>query len=177
MKRILLLAVCCLAAALPAKSHALQPRDFAGSQPRFEPEKFFAGRTRSWGVFENRAGNPTQRFTTVATGRNEKSGLVLHQTFTYQNGTSQERTWHIRRIDAHHYRATANDVVGVATGEAYGNLFHFKYTVALKPGNPLYNVRLEQWMYLQDRGAAMVNRAKITKFGITLATVTEYFRR
>jgi hypothetical protein len=175
MKRHLSLAICLGVCSL-LKSYALQLRDFAGCEPRFEPEKFFAGETRSWGVFENRAGNPSQRFTTSASGHREGESLVLHQTFTYENGRKQDRTWRIRRLDAHHYQATANDVVGIAKGEAYGNVFYLEYTVALKPGNPFFNVRLQQWMYGQDHGAAMVNSAKIAKLGVTLATVTEYFR-
>ncbi len=68
-------------------------------------------------------------------------------------------------------------MVGQATGEAHGNAFHWAYTVALQPGNPLGNVRLRQWMYLQADGQTMVNRASVSSFGVRVAQVTEFFRR
>lgn len=157
---------------------SLSPPRFAGSAPAFEPVAFFTGRVRSWGVFENRAGEPSRRFATVCDGRREADGtLALDQTFTYEDGTTQHRHWRIRRLDAHRYEATANDVVGVGTGEAYGNAFHWGYTVALSPGNPLGNVRLKQWMYLQANGQTMMNRASVNKLGLQVAQVTEFFRR
>ena len=156
---------------------SLAPRQFASTGPAFDPQAFFAGRVHSWGVFENRAGAPTRRFTTASVGRWEGNTLLLDQKFTYQEGTHQQRHWRIRRVDDHRFEATANDVVGTATGEAYGNAFRWEYTVALKPGNPLFDVRLKQWMYLQADGRSMVNRATVSKFGVEVAQVTEYFRR
>ena len=157
---------------------SLAPRQFAGSVPTFDPVAFFTGRTRSWGVFENRAGQPSRRFSTVCDGRRAAGGaLLLDQTFTYEDGTTQQRHWRIERLDAHRYVATANDVVGRAAGEAYGNAFHWEYTVALQPGNPLGNVRLRQWMYLQAGGQTMVNRASVHALGFPVAQVTEFFRR
>jgi len=82
-----------------------------------------------------------------------------------------------RRLDAHRYSATANDVVGTGTGEAHGNAFRWEYTVALQPGNPLSHVRLKQWMYLQDDGRIVLNRGTIRKFGLQVAQVSEVLRR
>ncbi|HEY0791339.1 MAG TPA: DUF3833 family protein [Chthoniobacterales bacterium] len=156
----------------------LQPPHFAGTQPLLEPDRFFTGHTCSWGVFEDRAGaNPRRPFTTECFGRRERGELILAQTFTYGDGTVQHRVWRIRRLDLHHYEAVANDVVGVGRGEAYGNAFHWEYTVALKPGNPLFRVKLKQWMYLQKDLRTLLNRGTVSVFGVTVAQVTEEFRR
>ena len=175
--RLLLLAFLAALAALAAGCASLAPSHFADAGPAFDPQAYFTGRVRSWGVFENRAGAPTRRFTTASVGRRAGDTLLLDQEFIYEDGTHQQRHWRIRRVDAHRYEATANDVVGTATGEAYGNAFRWEYTVALKPGNPLYDVRLKQWMYLQADGRTMVNRATVNKLGVEVAQVTEYFRR
>lgn len=156
---------------------SLTPQRFASTGPAFDPRAFFTGRVHSWGVFENRAGEPTRRFTTASVGRRQGGTLLLDQEFTYEDGTRQQRHWRIRSVDAHHYEATANDVVGTATGAAYGNAFRWEYTVALKPGNPLYNVHLKQWMYLQADDRSMVNRGTVRTLGVEAAQVTEYFRR
>jgi hypothetical protein len=165
-------------AALTAACASLSPSQFAGTAPAFDPIAFFTGRTTSAGVFENRSGDPARRFSTICDGRRVAGGaLLLDQTFTYADGEIQHRHWHIQRLDEHRYAATANDVAGTASGEAYGNAFHWTYTVELIPGNPLYNVRLEQWMYLEDGSQTMVNRASVTKLGFQVAQVTEFFRR
>ena len=156
---------------------SVPPEHFAGTKPAFDPVAYFTGHTHSWGVFENRAGEPSRSFTTDCVGRTEGGALRLDQTFTYEDGRTQERHWTIHRMDAHRYEATANDVVGMGMGEAYGNAFHWEYTVALKPGNPLYDVRLRQWMYLQADGRTVLNRGSVNKFGVEVAQVAETFRR
>lgn len=137
---------------------------------------YFTGKTHSWGVFENRAGQPGRGFKTACVGRMEGNVLVLDQEFTYDDGQHQRRHWRIRRVDAHRFEATANDVVGTGTGEAYGNAFRWEYTVALKPGNPLFNVRLKQWMYLQPGGRTMLNRGTVRALGVEVAQIAEEFQ-
>ncbi len=95
-----------------------------------------------------------------------------------RTATRQQRHWRIRRVDAHRYEATANDVVGTATGEAYGNAFRWEYTVALKPGNPLYNVRSEAVDVLAGgRPRRWSTGRAVNKLGVEVAQVTEFFRR
>ena len=168
------LIACCL---LATGCRTMQPESFAGAEPRFEPEKFFEGPTRSWGVIESRSGRPKSRFRTEMMGRREGSDLVVTQDFTFEDGHQQQRVWRVRRIDDHRYDATANDVVGVSHGLAYGNTFHWEYTVALRPGNPLADVRFKLWMYLQADGETMINKVTISKLGVIVARTTEHFHR
>lgn len=150
--------------------------DFAGARPAFDPAQFFTGRTQSVGVMEARGGAPMERVTTQTIGRWEGDTLRLEQDLQIGR-KSQHRSWRIRKIDAHHYAATANGVVGTARGEACGNVFHWEFTLALAPGNPLARVRMSQWMYLQADGRTMLNHTTIRKLGIVVAQVTEEFRR
>ena len=170
------LCVCGFTLWLLAGCSSIAPTEFDGSKPTFDPIVFFTGKTRSWGIFESRSGDPSRRFTTSCVGHMEGGALVLDQEFVYDDGQHQHRHWRIHRTDAHHLEAIANDVVGKGTGEFYGNAFRWEYTVALKPGNPLYNVHLKQWMYLQPDGRTMLNRASVTKLGVEVAQVTEQFR-
>jgi hypothetical protein len=168
------LIACCL---LSSGCHTMKPESFAEAEPRFEPDRFFEGPTRSWGVVESRSGRPQRRFRTEMMGRREGNDLVITQDFTFEDGHQQQRVWRIRRIDDHRYDATANDVVGVSHGLAYGNTFHWEYTLALRPGNPLANVRFKLWMYLQADGETMINRVTISKLGVIVAQTTEHFHR
>ena len=86
------------------------------------------------------------------------------------------RDWHMRRVGPGQFEATANDMVGTAHGKAAGRAFHWRWTLALHPGNPFANVVMDQWWYAQADGS-MMNRTVIRKLGIVLAEVSEHFVR
>jgi hypothetical protein len=55
---------------------SLKPADFAGSKTIFEPDTYFLGHVQSWGVTENRAGQPHSHFTTDCFGKRDAEGDV-----------------------------------------------------------------------------------------------------
>ncbi|MBA3544824.1 MAG: DUF3833 family protein [Chthoniobacterales bacterium] len=156
---------------------SMQVAEFARQRPLLDPVSFFSGHTTSAGVMENRSGAPIQRVTTQTSGHWEGDTLRLEQDLEFGDGKKQHRSWRIRRLDPNHFEATANDMVGTARGEAYGNAFHWSFTLALSPGNPLSHVTMSQWMYLQPDGRTLINHTTIRKFGLVLAQVTEQFRQ
>ncbi|MGV3661141.1 MAG: DUF3833 family protein [Prosthecobacter sp.] len=160
-----------------ASCSALKPSDFAGQEPVFDPLLFFTGRTESTGVMENRRGVPVKRVKTKTRGQWQDNVLHLEQELVFDDDPPTHRSWKLRRIDEHHFEGTANDMVGTARGEAHGPMFHWSFILAAKPGNPLANVRMSQWMHLQPDGRTMVNHTTITKAGIVLRQVTEQFRK
>ena len=162
---------------LTASCSSMAPQGFDHSTPRFEPEKYWEGPTRSWGVMESKRGNPKSRFRTEMMGRRDGDVLVITQDFTFEDGRKQQRVWRLKRIDEHRYEATAPDVVGVAPGEAWGNSFHWEYTLATTPHNIFTRVHMTHWMYLQADGEEMINRVIISKLGVILAETTEHFHR
>jgi hypothetical protein len=153
----------------------LKPESFAAAGPRFDPLRFFDGPTRSWGIVESRRGQPKSRFKTDMMGKREGEDLVITQDFTFEDGHRQQRVWRVHRVDDHHYDATANDVVGVSHGLAYGNTFRWEYVVAGR--NPLAHLRYSLWMYLQADGETLINRVTVSKLGVILAQTTEHFHR
>jgi hypothetical protein len=165
---------CLLALLLAGCSKPLPVEHFAGTKPEFDPVAFWAGHHTSWGVVENRAGEPTDTVETDCVGTPEASGLHMVQTLKLGDGTVQHRDWHLRR-EGQAFVATANDMVGEARGEAAGRVFHWRFVLATKPGNALFNVTFDQWMYLLDDGS-MMNRTTVRKVGIIIAEVSEVFQ-
>lgn len=166
------------AALLLVSCASLKITDFERGRPIFEPTAFFTGRTTSFGLMENVGGAPTRTVTTETSGYWVDETLYIEQDIVFgAGGGRQHRSWRIRKIDAHQYEATADDIVGVARGEARGNAFHWSFTLALSPGNPLGNIHMTQWMYFQPDGRTIINHSTIRKFGVLVAQVTEQFRR
>ncbi len=156
----------------------LPPEAFGGAGgPTLEPDRYFEGRTLSFGVFETASGAPTSQFSTEATGRREGDALVLDQTIRLGDGTVMQRSWRMRRVSEHGYEATAGPVQGVALGEARGRHFHWTYTIALPPGDWLRTVEFEHWMYLADDGETLVNHFAVRKLGFVVSRATEVFQR
>jgi hypothetical protein len=153
---------------------SLQPQDFAKTPTHFELDRYFVGHKQSWGVFENIDGSPRRTFTCDNRGTRDKAGeVVLVQHFQFSDGKKQMRTWHIRRVDATHWDATANDMVGVARGECEGNAFFWEYDITLNPKNPLATVHVRQWMYQPEGTTSLMTRLVITKMGLAVGEVSE----
>lgn len=167
----------CAAAMLLLSSCGKTTDPFAGAPEagRFEPLAFFTGHVRSWGVIEDRGGAPTRIVMTDCQGtRNPDGTLHMVQHLTFGDGTSQDRNWTMRQTGTDTLQATANDMIGTAEGRVTGPLFHWQWTLANAPGNPLLNVGMEQWMYRLPDGTVMI-RTTISKLGIILAEVSEHF--
>jgi hypothetical protein len=64
--------------------------------------------------------------------------------------------------------------VGEATGQTRGNAFNWRYTMALPVDGKVWNVELDDWMYLMD-DKVMINKAVMSKFGLRLGEVTLTF--
>lgn len=143
--------------------------------PPFDPVRFFTGHVTSWGVLETPFGAPSSVVLTDCVGRADgPDGLNMTQTLRVGDDPPQTRVWHMRRIAPGQFEATANDMVGTSNGQASGRAFHWRWTLALQPGNSVKNVTMEQWWYLQDDGS-MMNRTLIGKASVIVAEVSEHF--
>ena len=168
------LAAICLVGVLSGCSDPLPVKAFPGP-PDFDPVSFFSGTINSWGVLENRSGEPSDIVTTDGVGEPEGAdGVHFLQHVHVGRDAPVSRDWHMRRLGGGKFDATANDMVGTAHGEGSGRAFHWQWTLALHPSNPLTNVTMDQWWYLQGDGS-MLNRTIITKLGVVVAEVTEHF--
>lgn len=150
--------------------------DYAGKQPALDLQQYFVGRTHAWGMFQKRGGQVVRRFTVTIDGRMENGQLILDEDFTYDDGEKDRRVWVLTPEGEGRWSGTAGDVVGQAQGELAGNAFHWKYTLALPVDGTVYNVNLDDWMYLIDE-QTLVNRATMSKFGFELGQITLFFRK
>lgn len=154
----------------------MKPQDFQGTQPIFKVEEFFAGHTKAWGIFEDRFGNLRRDFTVELEGVRDGDTLTLTEDFLYSDGERERRVWVIRKQDEHTYSGTAGDVVGTAEGQAYGKALNWRYTMDLKVGDGSWRVNFDDWMFMADRDT-VINRARVSKFGIEIGEVTVFFRK
>ncbi len=154
----------------------MKAQDFDGREPRFRIEDYFAGRTRAWGIFQDRFGTLRRQFTVDIQGSWNGETLTLDESFVYDDGKTETRIWRIRKTGEHSYEGEADGVIGTARGESYGNALNWIYAFALQVGKATWTVRFDDWMFLQGDGV-MINRAMVTKLGIELGEVTISFQK
>lgn len=149
---------------------------YRGATPTLDPAAYFNGTTDAWGLFQRRDGTVARRFHVQIDGSEERGTLTLDEHFRYDDGTTQQRVWHLVRAGANRWRGTASDVKGAAEGESAGNALRWQYTLLLPVDGTTYEVQFDDWMFLVD-GCTMINRASMRKFGIEVGQVTLMFRK
>jgi len=171
VKRLIIAALFALASCGTAE----KPSQFAGSGA-FNPIAFFTGHETSWGVEENRAGQPTSIVTTDCIGKPDGPGAITMLQTLHTGATTTTRLWHMRQTGPATFQATANDMQGTATGTVGGRAMHWRWILETTQGDPLKNVTMDQWFYHMDDGALMI-RTTVTKAGILLLQVSEQFEK
>jgi hypothetical protein len=152
----------------------LLSQDLARSHASFELIRFFTGHSRSWGVFETSHGQPRRYFTCDSYGKRTKADdLTLYQHFLFSDGKTQNRVWQIHQLDSSHWKAKADDMVGLAQAVSFGNTLSLEYTITLDRQNPMATVHIRQWIYQPEESGSLMTRLVITKLGITIFQVTE----
>jgi hypothetical protein len=146
----------------------------ARSTEEIRLETFFQGHTRAWGVFQDLFGNLRRRFEVEIDGAWDGDVLTLTEHFTYDDGEREVRVWKIAPT-ADGYEGTAEGVHGTARGKRNGPAFGWSYVFDLDLGGFKLPVRFDDRFFRV--GQTLVNRAKVSKFGIPLGEAMICFRR
>jgi hypothetical protein len=150
--------------------------DYASEKPALDLRTYFDGIVDAWGIFTDRNGKVVKRFTVEMKCSWQGQQGTLDEDFVYSDGMREKRVWTLTDHGNGQYSGTAGDVVGTASGIAKGNAFNWRYTLALKVDGSTLNVQMDDWMYLMNE-RIMLNKARMTKWGVHLGDVTLSFTR
>ncbi len=171
-----LLCAATLAAILAGCGSAPVPQDYASQTPRFEMRQYFNGPVTAQGLFTDRSGRVVKRFKVNMVGRWDGAQGVLEEDFTYSDGSTQRRVWHLTDLGQGRWQGRADDVVGQAEGESAGNALNWHYTLRLPVDGKTYEVQFDDWMYQMD-DHTVLNKARMSKWGFALGEVTLSFHK
>ena len=152
------------------------PADYAAEKPLLDLKTYFDGELVAHGIFTDRSGKVVRRFVVDMTGTWNGNQGTLDERFTYSDGKTERRVWRLTDEGGGRWSGRADDVVGVAEGRSAGNALNWRYTLKLPVDGSVYEVQFDDWMYLMDE-RVMLNKAVMSKFGITLGEVTLSFYR
>ncbi len=145
------------------------------TQP-FDPVKFFAGSFQAQGMFVDRFGQVQKRFLIDISCETDDNQTTLHEKFTYDDGEKESRSWTIVKQDEDAYTAHTDDVVGKGVGHVKGAVFKLKYDFLLTLYGRKVKVRFDDVMVKQTENT-ILNRAKVSKFGLLLGELFITFSR
>jgi hypothetical protein len=149
---------------------------YANETPALSLPHYFNGTLDAWGMFQDRSGKIVKRFTVVMQCEWQGDTGVLHEDFTYSDGSKQTRIWTLKKTADHEFIGTAADVVGEAKGVVSGNTLHWNYVLVLPVDGKVINVDFDDTMVLMDN-KVMLNRAIMSKFGVDLGSVSLSFTK
>lgn len=155
---------------------SLTPADYAAEKPALDLSAYFNGHVTAHGLFSDRSGKVLRRFTVRMNCAWQGDEGVLDEAFSYSDGKSERRVWHLKKLPGGRYTGTAGDVVGTAQGQEAGNAFQWSYTLKLPVGDSAYEMQFNDWMYLIDEHV-MLNKAVMSKLGLRLGEVTLAFHK
>ncbi len=142
----------------------------------FEITTFLLGRTRAWGVFEDRFGRLRRRFTVELNGYWRDDTFCLDETFNFDTGDVEVRKWLVRPADDGRFVATCDDCVGELRGTTEPNVLRMRYKFRLDLGTTVIVVDFDDRIYRMGHHTA-VNRATMRKFGVRLGELSLFFSK
>jgi hypothetical protein len=148
----------------------LDVADYRDAKPALELERYFDGRLKAHGQFQDRFGRVKRRFVVDIEGRWDGSTLTLDEAFVYDDGERERRVWTLQKTADGGWSGRADGVVGVATGRGAGNAFNWRYDFDLATDDGTYRLHFDDWLFLQDE-RVLLNRARVSKFGFTVGEV------
>lgn len=143
--------------------------------PSFLPEQYFDGKLTAFGLFIDRFGTVQRQFHVTVDGHRNEDGFILDEYFTYDDGEKETRQWTIKALADGLYHGQCADVIGHATGILANNVLSWRYKFNLPMYGRRVAVTFDDVMVLQD-GNILVNRAKVSKWGVLLGEVLISFR-
>ncbi|WP_271272028.1 DUF3833 family protein [Aliamphritea hakodatensis] len=135
---------------------------------------FFQGETLAYGIFEDRFGKLRRSFRVYIQGETEDDRLRLTEDFYYADGEESQRIWLITDEGDNRFAGTAADIQGQAEGVRQQHMLSWRYSMDLLVHGRRWRVDFDDRMYLLDE-KIMVNRARVSKWGMTLGTVSIFF--
>jgi hypothetical protein len=154
---------------------AQSPFDYEDDTPAFDVRKHLNGPILCEGVIYGPLGRVSSRFVADFDASWEGNKGIMKERFVYDDGSTQDREWHLTLGNDGTIRAEAPDVVGAGIGRQTGPTVLLRYNIRLPEASGGHVLSTVDWMYLTPNGTIM-NRSQFRKFGIKVAELVATMR-
>lgn len=142
----------------------------AAPAARLAPEEDLVGRLYGRGEFRSITG-ASRAFDVTLDGTWDGQTLTLVEVFKYADGENDTKTWKLRKLADGSYEGAREDTVGLARGWIEDGAYRMAYTMAIpKKNGGARKVRFQD-VLVEDTRGAVINRARVSYFGLPVASV------
>lgn len=152
-----------------------RPEDYEDGTPDFDVRKHLNGPILCEGIIYGPTGRVSSRFVADFDCMWEGDHCTMREHFVYDDGSTQDREWHLQIDENGAIKATAEDVVGNGSGQQTGPTVLLNYKIRLPKSAGGHVLKTVDWMYLTPNGTIM-NRSQFRKFGIKVAELVATMR-
>lgn len=146
-----------------------QPLDAYREGDAFDLRRDLDGSFTCDGVIYGPMGRVVSRFHAVMRVTWDDTGQGrLDETFTYETGSTQDRTWTLSVAQDGTISGNASDFVGPLSGRQSGDAVGLRYRIKLPDDAGGHVLTVRDWMYKTPKGT-IINRSEMRKFGIKVA--------
>ena len=142
----------------------------------FSLPQFFLGHSKAVGIFEDRFGRMRRRFEIDLVGRWDGAVFVLEERFLFDDGETERRTWTFVDKDNGRFTARSADCIGTADGQTRPDRIEMDYRFRLRLKTRSLNVAMQDRYYRMAPGRVL-NRTRVTAFGVRIGEITAVFER
>lgn len=154
---------------------AQKPTDYEDGTPDFDVRRHLNGSILCEGVIYGPTGRVSSRFVADFDCTWDGDTGRMKEHFVYDDGSTQDREWHLQIDRNGAIKATAEDVVGEGSGQQMGSTVLLNYRIRLPASAGGHVLSTVDWMYLTPNGTIM-NRSQFRKFGIKVAELVATMR-
>jgi hypothetical protein len=143
------------------------------TQEPFVLEDFFAGRTIAHAGFAAISGL-RRDFQIDITGVWKSNTLSLHETFAFDDGETDHKTWQFEKVADGKYVANREDLLRPVHATIQTSTLRYSYSLFLNPAQKKNVVRFRDRITMVDE-RTLINKAIVFKYGIPVGRVTGIF--
>jgi hypothetical protein len=154
---------------------AQKPQDYEGDALDFDIREHLNGPILCEGMIFGPTGRVSSRFVAEFDASWDGNSGTMNERFVYDDGSSQDRVWHLQVSEGGKIRATAPDVVGEGQGRQAGSSVQLRYRIKLPENAGGHVLDTVDWMYMTPNGTIM-NRSQFRKFGFKVAELVATMR-
>lgn len=149
---------------------------YFGKEPVFNPQDYFNGPLKAWGLVQDRAGRVRRRFDLDLHGSWVGDTCTLTERFHYYDGEVLDRVWTIICKPDGAYEGRAPDVIGTAPGRMAGFAANWNYMLELAADGKKHRISFDDWMFQMNDGV-LINRVRLKKFGFKVGELTIFMQK
>ena len=165
--RGLVVGLCCVVLSACA---TVSVEEYAGNEPKFIAEQFFAGRLVAHGIVKDRGGKVIRYFSAEIDASWKDGVGTLDERFVFDDGERQTRVWTLEPSGDNHYIATAGDVIGEGHMRVAGNSLFLDYVLRIPYNGDTLDLRIDDRMYLVSE-RVLLNESIMTKWGFEVGRI------